>query len=129
MLLGRQYADAIPAARILTIGLCLDAAISVPLAILMAYGRPTPIARSCALLAAGHLPGAAHRADWRGAGDDRTRVLCDGLAMAFALSHFRLHYPTRFALRVFGASLAMAAVVAPLALRSRPRSPPTRQSR
>ena len=120
MLLGRQYADAIPAARILTLGLCLDAAISVPLAILMAYEqyRPMLIARSCALLAIPLVIFVVPRAELIGAAlvMTGTRILCDGLAMALALRHFRLHYPTRFALRVFGASLAMAAVVAPLVL-------------
>ena len=120
MLLGRQYADAIPAARILTLGLCLDAAISVPLAILMAYEhyRPMLIARSCALLAIPLVIFLVPRTELIGAAlvMTGTRILCDGLAMALALRHFRLRYPTRFALRVFGASLAMAAVVAPLAL-------------
>ena len=52
-LLGPKYVDATGAARILAMTLFLDAAISVPLAILMAYEhyRPMLIARTCALFA------------------------------------------------------------------------------
>lgn len=119
-LLGRQYVDAVPAARALTLTLCLDAAISVPLAILMAYERYRPmlIARTCALVAIPLVVLAVPRFGLIGAAlvMGGTRVLCDGLAMAFTLRDFRLAYPARFAGRVLGASLAMAAVVAPLAL-------------
>jgi O-antigen/teichoic acid export membrane protein len=119
-LLGRQYTDAIPAARIITLTFCLDAAISVPLAILMAYERfkPMLIARSFALLAIPLVIFAVPRYGLIGAAAvmGGTRLLCDGLAMAFAIRHFGLRYPARFALRILGASLALAAVVAPLAL-------------
>ena len=119
-LLGQQYTDAIPAARVLTLCLCLDAAISVPLAILMAYERYKPmlIARTCALIAIPLVFLVVPRFGLIGAAlvMGGTRLLCDGLAMVFTLRDFRLQYPWRFALRVLGASLAMALVVAPFAL-------------
>lgn len=119
-LLGRQYVDATVAAQVLAVFLCLDAAISVPLAILMAYERYQPmlIARTCALVAIPLVFFAVPRFGILGAAVvmGGTRLLCDGLAMAFALRDFDLRYPGRFAGRILGASLAMAVVVAPFAL-------------
>ncbi len=119
-LLGPKYVDAAGAARILALTLCLDAAISVPLAMLMAYERYRPmlISRSCAVVA---LPlvffvvpryGIVAAALVMGG----TRLLCDGLAMALALRQFPIRYPLRFVARVALASLAMAVVIAPFAL-------------
>lgn len=119
-LLGQQYTDAIPAARIITLTFCLDAAISVPLAILMAYEQfqPMLIARTFALVAIPLVLFAVPRYGLVGAAAvmGGTRLVCDGLAMAFALRRFRIQYPARFALRILVASCALAAVVAPLAL-------------
>ncbi len=119
VLIEPKYVDATAAARIIAITFCLDAAISVPLAILMAYEqyRPMLIARSCALLA---LPlvffvvpryGIVAAALVMGG----TRLFCDGLAMLMALRELPLRYPLRFALRIAGASAVMALVIAPFA--------------
>jgi O-antigen/teichoic acid export membrane protein len=119
-LLGPQYTDATTAARIITLTFCLDAAISVPLAILMAYEqfKPMLIARTFAAIAIPLVIFALPRYGLIGAAAvmGGTRLLCDGLAMVFAIRHFRLEYPLRFAFRILGASLALAVVVAPLAL-------------
>jgi len=119
-LLGPKYVDAAGAARILALTLFLDAAISVPLAMLMAYERYRPmlISRSCAIFA---LPlvffvvpryGIVAAALVMGG----SRLCCDGLAMALALRQFPIRYPIRFVGRVALATLAMAAVIAPFAL-------------
>lgn len=114
-----KYSDGIPAARVITLTFCIDAAISVPLAILMAYEqfKPMLIARSFAVVAIPLVFFAVPRYGLIGAAAvmGGTRLLCDGLAMAFAIRHFRIQYPLRFALRILGASLALALVVAPLA--------------
>jgi O-antigen/teichoic acid export membrane protein len=118
--LGAKYVDAAWVARILALALFLDAAISVPLAILMAYERYRPmlIARTCALIAFPLVYFVVPRFGIIGAAlvMGGTRLFCDGLAMAFALQHFPLRYPVRFLGRVALASLAMAVVIAPLAL-------------
>ncbi len=118
--LGAKYIDAAWVARILALTLFLDAAISVPLAILMAYERYRPmlIARSCALVALPLVYFVVPRFGIVGAAlvMGGTRLGCDGLAMAFALRHFGLRYPLRFAARVALATAAMAAVIAPLSL-------------
>ena len=119
-LLGPKYVDAAGAARILALTLFLDAAISVPLAMLMAYERYRPmlISRSCAVFA---LPlvffivpryGIVAAALVMGG----SRLFCDGLAMALALRQFPIRYPIRFVGRVVLASLAMGVVIAPFAL-------------
>jgi O-antigen/teichoic acid export membrane protein len=119
-LLAPKYADGVPAARIIALTFCLDAAISVPLAILMAYEqfRPMLIARTFAVVAIPLVLFAVPRYGLIGAAAvmGGTRLLCDGLAMVFAIRHFGIQYPVRFALRVLGASLALMVVVAPLAL-------------
>jgi hypothetical protein len=75
------------------------------------------IARSCALIAIPLVVFAVPRFGLLGAAlvMGGTRLLCDGLAMTFAIRQFRLEYPVHFALRILGACLALAAVVAPLA--------------
>lgn len=114
-----RYIDAAGVAAILTITLFLDAAISVPLSILMVYEqfRPMLVARTCALIAAplvfflvpqfGMLAAALIIGG--------VRLFCDSIAMGFVLKLFSLRYPVRFASRVALATLAMAVVVAPLA--------------
>lgn len=115
-----QYSEFATAARILGFCLCIDAALSVPLAILMAYERfrPMLIARSCALVAVPLLYLVIPHYGVVGAAlvMGGTRLACDGLAMIFALRQLPLRYPWRFAGRVLAAACAMAAVVAPLAL-------------
>jgi O-antigen/teichoic acid export membrane protein len=120
VIFGAKYVDAAWAARILALSLFLDAAISVPLAILMAYERfrPMLIARTCALVALPLVFFVVPRFGLVGAAlvMGGVRLFCDGLAMAFALRHFSLRYPVRFVARVVAATLAMAMFVAPLAL-------------
>jgi O-antigen/teichoic acid export membrane protein len=119
-LLGPNFTDGITAARIIALTFCLDAAISVPLAILMAYEqfKPMLIARTFALIAIPLVLFAVPRYGLIGAAAvmGGTRLFCDGLAMAFALRHFSIRYPLHFAFRILGASLVLAAVVAPLAM-------------
>lgn len=118
--LGAKYIDSAGAARILAVTLFIDAAISVPLAILMAYERYRPmlIARTCAIVALPLVFFVVPRFGIIGAAlvMGGTRLFCDGLAMFFAVRHFSLRYPLRFAARVGLATLAMAAVIAPLAM-------------
>ena len=119
VILGAKYVDAAGVASILALTLCIDAAISVPLAILMAYEqyRPMLIARTCALIAVPLVFFAVPRYGIIGAAlvMGCVRLLCDGIAMGFALRHFELRYPLRFVGRVALAALAMALVIAPLA--------------
>lgn len=119
VVLSAKYVDAAGVARILAITLCIDAAISVPLAILMAYEqyRPMLIARTCALIALPLVFFGVPRFGILGAAlvMGGVRLLCDGIAMGFALRHFKLRYPLRFVARVGLATLAMAVVIAPLA--------------
>jgi O-antigen/teichoic acid export membrane protein len=116
-LLYEEYADFATVARILTIFLCLDAAISVPLSILMAYERYRPmlLARTLALVAIPLVLFAVPRYGAIGAAlvMGGVRLACDGLAMGLALRLLPLRYPWAFAGRVALASAAMAAVVAP----------------
>lgn len=118
--LGAKYVDAVWVARILALTLFLDAALSVPLALLMAYERYRPmlISRTCALVAVPLAYAVVPRYGIIGAAlvMGGVRLGCDGLAMAFALRHFALRYPVHFAARVGLATLAMSAVIAPLAL-------------
>lgn len=132
--LAPKYAGFGPVGAIIAVFLCLDAAISVPLAILMAYERYPPllIARTSALLAIPLLLLVAPRYGPVGAAlvMGGGRLACDGLAMALALRQLPLRYPWRFAGRVLGASAAMAAVVAPLAfLALDPAADPSRAAR
>ncbi len=118
-LLGPKYVDGAGAAQILAVCLCLDAAISVPLAILMAYERYRPmlIARTCALIAIPLVIVIVPRYGIIGAAliMGGVRLCCDGAAMAFALHGFPIRYPVRFVARVAAAAGAMALVIAPLA--------------
>lgn len=115
-----KYTSFTLVARILAICLCLDAAISVPLAILMAYERYRPmlVARTCALLAVPALLLVAPRYGAVGAAlvIGVARLATDGLAMILALRLLPLRYPIGFVTRVAFASAAMALGVAPLAL-------------
>jgi O-antigen/teichoic acid export membrane protein len=118
-LLGPKYLDGAGAAQILALCLCLDAAISVPLAILMAYERYRPmlIARTCALIAIPLVIVIVPRYGIVGAAliMGGVRLFCDGVAMAFALRDFPIRYPVRFVARVTAAAGAMALTIAPLA--------------
>ena len=120
VVLSAKYVDAATVASVLAIFLFLDAAISVPLAILMAYERYRPmlIARTCALIALPLVYFIVPRYGILGAAlvMGGVRLFCDGLAMGFALRHFELRYPLRFVGRVGLAALAMVLVIAPLAL-------------
>lgn len=118
-LLGVKYVDGAGAAQILALTLCLDAAISVPLAILMAYERYRPmlIARTAALIAIPLVLLIVPRYGIVGAAlvMGGVRLFCDGLAMAFALQDFPIRYPVRFVARVAVAAAVMALVIAPFA--------------
>ncbi len=118
-LLGPKYIDGAGAAQILAVCLCLDAAISVPLAILMAYERYRPmlIARTCAIAAIPLVIVIVPRFGIVGAAliMGGVRLCCDGVAMVFALRDFPIRYPARFVARVAAAAGAMALVIAPLA--------------
>ena len=115
-----KYAAYTPVARILTVGLFLDAAISVPLAVLMAYERYRPmlIARTAALVAVPLVLLVVPRTGAVGAALVMVgvRLATDGLAMALAARELPLRYPLAFAGRVALATAAMALVVAPVAL-------------
>jgi O-antigen/teichoic acid export membrane protein len=115
-----KYSDFDNVARILTICLCLDAAISVPLSILMAYERYRPmlIARTAALVAVPLVLIVAPHYGVAGAAlvMGGTRLMCDSLAMALALRALPIRYPTAFAARVTGAAMLMALAIAPFAL-------------
>lgn len=119
-ILWPRYVEYATVARVLTVALCVDAAISVPLAILMAYERfgPMLLARTFALLAIPLLFYIAPRygATAAAAVMGGTRLATDGLAMAFAIRRFPLRYPVAFASRVLLASSIMGAVIAPVAL-------------
>lgn len=115
-----KYAAYAGVARILALALCFDAALSVPLSVLMAYERyrPMAIARVLGLVA---IPlvlvlvpryGAVAAALIMGG----ARLASDGLAMALAMRVLPLRYPLAFAARIAAASLGMALVVAPIAL-------------
>ena len=114
-----KYVDAAGVAAILALTLCIDAAISVPLAILMAYEqyRPMLIARTCAIVAVPLVYLFVPRFGIVGAAlvMGGVRLFCDGIAMGFALRRFGLRYPLRFVGRVALAALVMAVVIAPLA--------------
>ena len=118
-LLGPKYVDGAGAAQILALTLCLDAAISVPLAILMAYERfrPMLIARTCAIIAIPLVIVLVPRYGIVGAAIvmGGVRLCCDGVAMALALRAFPIRYPVRFVARVAAAAGAMALTIAPLA--------------
>lgn len=118
-LLGPKYLDGAGAAQLLALTLCLDAAISVPLAILMAYERYRPmlIARTCAVIAIPLVIVIVPRYGIIGAAliMGGVRLFCDGVAMVFALRDFPIRYPARFVARVAAAAGAMALVIAPLA--------------
>jgi O-antigen/teichoic acid export membrane protein len=118
-LLGPKYVDGAGAAQILAVCLCLDAAISVPLALLMAYERYRPmlIARTCAIVAIPLVLAVVPRHGIVGAAIimGGVRLCCDGAAMAFALRDFPIRYPVRFVARVAAATGAMALTIAPLA--------------
>lgn len=118
-LLWPKYAGFAPVAQILTVAFCIDAAISVPLAILMAYERfrPMLLARTGALVAVPLLLAVAPRYGATGAAIvmGGTRLATDGLAMALALRLLPLRYPLRFTLRVAVASMVMGLGVAPFA--------------
>lgn len=118
-LLGAKYVDGAGAAQILALTLCLDAAISVPLAILMAYERYRPmlLARTCALVAVPLVFLIVPRYGIVGAAlvMGGVRLFCDGLVMAFALRDFPLRYPVRFVARVAAAAATMALAIAPFA--------------
>lgn len=119
-ILWPRYVGYAPVARLLTVALCVDAAISVPLAILMAYERfgPLLVARTFALAAIPLLFYVAPRygAIAAAAIMGGTRLATDALAMYFALRRFPLRYPLAFASRVLLASTVMGAVVAPFGL-------------
>lgn len=115
-----RYVEYTAVAQILTVALCVDAAISVPLAILMAYERfgPMLLARAFALLAIPILFYVAPRYGVTAAAVvmGGTRLATDSLAMLFATQRFPLRYPVAFASRVLLASGIMGAAIAPFAL-------------